>query len=112
MDLDTLLQWSEFAGNIIAAASGVGVIAAIVYAARAFWDRRRWRTLASLVEEWAVNDFRAGDDLPDEQWRTFVANWLAEAEFTPSESIKYLEFAVLFAKARTDFVLESTKREE
>ncbi len=106
MDLETVLQWSEVAGNVIAVASSLGVVAAIVYAARAFWDRRRWRTLASLVEEWAEKDFRVDLDLPDDQWRMFTASWLAESEFSPSESIKYLEFAVLFARARTDFVLQ------
>jgi len=111
VDLDTLLHWSEFAGNLIVAASSLGIVAAIVYAARSLWDRRRWRTFATLVEDWAEKDFRAGDDLPGDQWRVFAANWLAEAEFTPSECIKYLELAVLYAKARADFVLEQIAKE-
>lgn len=106
MDVETLLQWSELAGNLIAAASSLGVIAAIIYAARSFWDRRRWRTLANLVEDWAEKDFQADEDLPEIRWKLLTASWLAEAEFTPSEGVKYLDFAVLYAKARTGLTLQ------
>ena len=112
MDLDTFIAWSEFAGNLIAAASGLGIVAAIVFAVRSYWDRRRWRMLAMLVEEWAATDFRAGDELSVRQWQTFAANWLAEAQFSPAEGTKYLDFAVLFAQARTDYVLEGNLRGE
>jgi hypothetical protein len=111
VDLETFLRWSELAGNLVAAASGLGIVAAIVFAVRSYWDRRRWRILATLVEEWADTDFRAGDELSDRQWKAFTANWLAEAQFSPAESTKCLELAVLFAQARTDFVLERSVRE-
>ena len=80
--------------------------AAILYAARSFWDRRRWRTLANLVEDWAEKDFGADEDLPEIRWRLLTASWLAEAEFTPNEGVKYLDFAVLYAKARTGLTLD------
>ena len=61
--------------------------------------------MATLVEDWAQRDFRAGEELPEEHRRVLTANWLTEAEFLASESMKLLDFAVLFAKGRTDFVL-------
>ncbi len=105
MSVEALLQWSQLAGSVIVAASGLGIVAGILYIARTYWQRRRWRTLATLVDDWAQRDFRAGEDLPEEHWRMLAANWLTEAEFSASESMKLLDFAVLFAKGRTDFVL-------
>jgi hypothetical protein len=111
MSVETLFQWSQLAGSVIAAASGLGIVAGILYIARAYWQRRRWRTLATLVEDWAQRDFRAGGELPEEHWRMLAANWLTEAEFSATESIKLLEFAVLYAKGRTDFVLRRIAEE-
>ena len=105
MSVEALLQWSQLAGSVIAAASGLGIVAGILYIARSYWQRRRWRTLATLVEDWAQRDFRAGEESSEEQWRVLTANWLTEAEFSATESVKLLDFAVLFAKGRTDFVL-------
>lgn len=104
--MESLLWWGKFAGAVIAALVSLGVVAAIGYFAKALWDRRRWRVFAGLVEDWARTDFRALDDLPPDRWKTYVANWLIEAEFTPSEVIRYLDLAVLFARARQENVLK------
>ena len=111
MTVETLLQWSQLAGSAIAAASGLGIVAGILYIARTYWQRRRWRTLATLVEDWAQRDFRAGGELTEEEWRMLMANWLTEAEFSATESMKLLDFAVLFARQRTDFIVRRIEKD-
>ena len=92
--------------TIVSTAISLGVAGGIAYSAKSYWDRKRWRTFTTIIEEWAKKDVRAEVDLNDDQWRMYVANWLAEAGFTPSESVKYLELAVLFAKARTELTIK------
>jgi hypothetical protein len=106
----TVVQWSEVAQNLIGAAGGLGVIAALFYAARFWWDRRRWSVFARLIEQWArddvtgiAEDLSAGEDRHEFQW--LVANWMNEAKFSPRESTELMEAAITFGRSRVMFAI-------
>ena len=89
---------------VVAALGSLGLFTALAFLVRYSWNVRRWRTFASLVEEWAKTDVHA-DGVDDGQLRLMTVNWLYEAEFSAKESIELLDFATLFARARVDHVL-------
>lgn len=98
--MDALEATVQIAGVV----TTLGLVAASAQAWRWWWTRRRWRTFVTLVETWAQVDF-GSDALDDERFRCMTVNWMYEAEFTPEETLKLQEVAVLLAKARRDCVL-------
>lgn len=98
--MDVLEVTVQIAGVV----TTLGLVAGSAQAWRWWRTRRRWRTFVTLVETWARVDF-GSDAVVDEQFRCMTVNWMYEAEFTPEETLKLLDVAVLLAKARRDCAL-------
>lgn len=90
MTMELLKVW-------IALGASLGVFAAIGASVRWYWNRTRWRHFEDTIRTWASGE-AFSLDLSQDEWRSLVAIKMWEAEFSPAEVLRFIEFAVIFAK--------------
>ncbi|HLQ47312.1 MAG TPA: hypothetical protein VK137_21385, partial [Planctomycetaceae bacterium] len=83
---------------ILPAAVTLVLVPLAVYAARYWWDRRRWRTFRELIRAWTGEEFFP-EDLTEEDWKALAVMKLSDAGFEPCKIRENLELAVCLAKA-------------
>lgn len=94
--LDNIETW-------VGIAASLGFVAAFAAFFRRVLNRHRWRVFSSLVDRWARTEVTAVK--PDaDLLEAYLTVWLFEAGYTPQESMKLMDFAVLTAVAKVDFI--------
>jgi hypothetical protein len=96
VNAELVIAWAKV---ILSGVASVALVPLFLYLARYFWERRRWRAFARLIEAWAQDEW-AVDDLTDEDWKAVAATKLFEAGFEPERLSDLVEPAIWFAKGR------------